>query len=468
MTVEALRPSQVEFLEWATPRNGALLDGGMGVGKTRCAFELRQRKGAMAMLVKAPKSVLPAWCTQAEKYDPDLVVIAPRRGTVARRAEEAAAQLRAAASMGRPACVLINYEASIATAWSKFELACKWDLVVLDEVHRIKKPTGVTTRQCSKLRKRSGCMLGMTGTLMPHSPLDCFAPTRAVSPETFGLSWVAFRSRYGIMGGFEGHEIIGYRNLDEMRARLATVTFQIPRSILGLAVPTDVDLPVEMSSRALRAYADLERDLVARIDSGEITASNALVKLLRLQQITGGCVPVDDGGHIEPLRIDDAKEIALREAVLDSLPADEPVVVFARFRSDLDAVHRAAAACAGGPRASLELSGSRRELERWQAGEAPILAVQTQSGSVGIDLTRACIAVFYSTSWSLGEFDQARARIDRPPQARPVSFYHLIATDTVDVVVRKALDRRRDVVETVMADLRARRATPDINLRRSR
>lgn len=464
--IKPLRPSQEDFLRWAIERPGSILDGGMGVGKTRCAIELGRRRGARASLVKTPRSVLPAWASQVSIYDPEAVVIAPSKGTVARKAEQAEREMKDAVIAQKRAFVLINYEASIEPAWSTFELRQMWDLVVLDEVHRIKKPNGTTCKQCTKLRRRAVAMLGMSGTIMPHSPLDVFAQVRAVAPHVFGSSWVAFRARYAVMGGFQGHEVIGYRNLEDMRERLASVTFQIPRSVLGLEEPTDADLPVVLGSAAIRAYHDMERDLVARLDAGEIVATNALVKLLRLSQITGGCVPVDDGESVQAHRIDFSKEDALRE-LLEGLPATEPVVVFARFRADLDAVHRAAAKCEGGPRASLELSGKRRELERWQAGEGVVLAVQSQSGSIGIDLTRACVGVFYSTSWSLGEYDQARARLHRPPQSRPVVFHHLIAQGTVDVQVRAALRSRRNVVDYVLTELRERRALGDINLRKA-
>lgn len=86
------------------------------------------------------------------------------------------------------------------------------------------------------------------------------------------------------------------------------------------------------------------------------------------------------------------------------------MVVFCRFRSDIDAAHEACTqslpkhkdAQGNALPVSLELSGTRDELERWQAGEAQALVVQVQSGSVGISLVRANVAIYYSLSsnWS--------------------------------------------------------------------
>ena len=73
----------------------------------------------------------------------------------------------------------------------------------------------------------------------------------------------------------------------------------------------------------------------------------------------------------------------------------------------------------GGPRGvrghglhqSMELSGRRDELKRWQDGEAQVLAVQIDAGSEGVDLTRARYSIFYSVWFSLGKYDQALARV---------------------------------------------------------
>ena len=88
------------------------------------------------------------------------------------------------------------------------------------------------------------------------------------------------------------------------------------------------------------------------------------------------------------------------------------------------------------------------------AGEATVLAVQIQSGGEGIDLTRAAYCAYYSIGHSLGDYDQSLARIHRPGQTRPVVYYHLTASATVDVAVYDALDKKRNVIDAVLASLR--------------
>lgn len=83
-----------------------------------------------------------------------------------------------------------------------------------------------------------------------------------------------------------------------------------------------------------------------------------------------------------------------------------------------------------------------------------MLAAQLQSGAEGVDLTRARYCVFYSLDYSLGRYDQALARVHRPGQKHPVTYIHIVATGTVDQLVRKALTARRNVVEDVMDEIR--------------
>jgi SNF2 family DNA or RNA helicase len=208
-----------------------------------------------------------------------------------------------------------------------------------------------------------------------------------------------------------------------------------------------VTLTCQLGAEARRAYRSLQRNLMAELDAGEVTVANALVKLLRLQQITGGYIRTDDGLDVQ---IDSAKMNLLRD-VLEDIDPHEPVIVFCRFHKDLEAVNRVADETG---RRSLELSGRMDELKQWQAGEAPVLAVQIDSGGVGVDLTRARYSVYYSLGFSLGSYEQSLARIHRPGQTRPVEYIHLIAQDTVDEQVMVALARRADVVNSVLQQMK--------------
>jgi SNF2 family DNA or RNA helicase len=102
----------------------------------------------------------------------------------------------------------------------------------------------------------------------------------------------------------------------------------------------------------------------------------------------------------------------------------------------------------------MELSGKRNELRRWQDGEAQVLAVQIDAGAEGVDLTRARYSIFYSVGYSLGRYDQAKKRTHRPGQMKPVTHIHLVARGTVDVKIMRALEKRADIVNAILAEIK--------------
>jgi SNF2 family DNA or RNA helicase len=199
----------------------------------------------------------------------------------------------------------------------------------------------------------------------------------------------------------------------------------------------------ELDKAERKAYDQMEDDLIADVGDGIVTAANALVRLLKLQQIVQGSVTDDDG---QKQIIGSSKQDLLRD-ILEDLPGAEPVVIFARFRDDLDRIHET---CESMGRASLELSGRVDQLREWKRGGAPILAVQIQAGGVGVDLSRACYTLYYSPTFDMGAYEQSLARTHRPGQTRPAFYYHLIAEGTIDVKIRSALRQKKKVVDYIL------------------
>ena len=85
--------------------------------------------------------------------------------------------------------------------------------------------------------------------------------------------------------------------------------------------------------------------------------------------------------------------------------------------------------------------------------DVDVLGVQLQAGGVGVDLTRASHAIYFSLSFALADYLQSRKRLHRPGQAHRIVYTHLLAADTVDQTIYGALRRREDTVNAVLADL---------------
>ena len=285
--------------------------------------------------------------------------------------------------------------------------------------------------------------LCLTGTPMPHSPMDIFMQYRFLDPSIFGNGYTRFRSEYAVMGGFEGKVVVAYQNEDKLARKVGEISMAVKKGdVLDLPPVVHQIIPVELSKIARAKYNEFFFTLETEINDEIISADNVLVKLLRLQQITSGYLKSEVDGTIH--RICEAKNTAVAE-IIDNLPDNEPVVVFCRFTEDLKSVR----ACAGkAGRGYRELSGHNDELAEWQS-LGGVLGVQIQSGGVGIDLTKAAYCIYYSTDYNLGNYEQSLARLDRGGQARSVTYYHLVAEKTVDKNIYEVLDKRKQLISIV-------------------
>lgn len=456
---------------WLRGENGALLAMAMGCGKSAVATKLVTADGARQLLVVSPLRVIPVWEQQLQRFAPNyfhVVALDDRIASVADKFYRARDIYDWSHSRQHPVAILINYDSARVDPFASWTTGRLWDAVIADECHRAKQPGGRTSKWLAKVGLMAARRLGLTGTPMPHDPLDIWAQFRFLNPHHLEPSYGQFKRLYAVMGGFFDKQIVGWRDLDKLEARFRQLAFRVDDSVLDLPPEMDETRSADLGPDGARIYQDMERDMIARIGDGTVTAANALVRLLRLAQITGGTLEDEDGMKH---RIDTAKEELLEELLTD---LNEPVVVFCRFRADLEAVHRVAKRVG---QASLELSGTRDELKIWQGGAgAPydlgraidgggateILAVQIQAGGVGVDLTRARVAIYYSLGYSLADYLQSRARIRRPPQTRPVVFYHLSIRNSIDEYIMRAVDARRDLVESVLKDLEQKGTKSDV------
>lgn len=450
---------QRKAIGFANQLDGAVLHMDMGTGKTKVALDLiRLWNKAKKILVICPKTVIPVWGRQIEDHTPTdsdvyghLSVTLLNKGTVANKTDTAKRAIEdhewracEAPSKGEQhkSVLVINYESAWREPFALWALDQEWDWVIFDEIHKIKASNGKASRFCARLGKKSRRRLGMTGTLMPHSPEDAFGIFRAIDPGVFGTSFARFRSRYCEMGGFQGKQVVGFTRQDEMAALMDYITFSCAaEDVLDLPDKLDITREVILSKKERKAYDEMEKEMIVEINNKTIVAANGLSKLLRLQQITSGVTPA---GYVDPLNV--SKTEAL-QGVLQEI-GNEPVVIFARFRADLVEAENT---CFLLGKKYGEVSGSRKDIEGvWEGDDIDVLGVQIQAGGLGIDLTRARHAIYMSMGFSLGDYQQSRARIHRPGQERKCVYTHLVAKDTIDEAVYKALKSKKEVIEAVL------------------
>lgn len=418
----------------------------MGTGKSRAVVEYIAKHRPARSVIVCPKSVVGVWPREFEKYvDTSTIKICPMdSGTTKQKTESIKAV------NGDCVVFVINYESIWRAPLGNWFKKKVWDLIVCDEIHRIKAPGGVQSRFMGQLGTRAVKRVGLTGTPMPHSPLDIYAQYRFLDPEIYGYSNTAFKSRYAVykpisVGGNTIQKVVGFKDQSDLQEKFFRIAMRVRKAdVIDLPDQLHVDRIVQLSAKAMKAYEGVKEEFISEIEDGTITAANALVKIIRMQQITSGWVKTDDKRMV---RVDSSKQDSFADLLEDI--GDEPIAVFCNFHASLNQVKEAAEKA---KKPYKELSGRTNDIgSYWEASKGEVLGVQIQSGGVGIDLTQCCTVVYWDQTHNLGNFDQSLARVHRPGQTKHVTYHHLIAERTIDRDIQKALERRMDVIEEILS-----------------
>ena len=345
------------------------------------------------------------------------------------------------------------------------------DLVVVDESHKIKGASANASRLLARIGKTVPRRVILTGTVIPHSPLDVFGQWRFLEPTAFGsldprdpskrrpATYGGFKNRYARLGGYMGREVMGFKNLDELRQVMARNSMAVRKEdALDLPQTTDITIPVHLSPAESKAYASMKSDLAAWLaDGSSATATSRLTQMLRLRQITSGHLP-DDSGTVQ--EIGSSKADTIRSLVHDTLSDEKRLVVFGFFTAEIEQI-RQRLQSPGTEVVTVTGATSAEERARIRkrfGSDDPqriVLIAQVKTMSVAVnELVTASHAIYASLSQQLDDYVQSRDRLNRIGQTRPVTYWHVAAPGTVDEVVLDAHRDRTDLEQAVLSHIR--------------
>jgi len=462
-----LRGYQRKAVEFAHERHGTVYGFACRCGKTRTALASVAAWGIGRVVVIMPRSISQTvWRENVEKFLPGYDYLDLADGSpVKKRAE----RLRIALEYGNPKVVVgINFEAFWRPAMIEVLNTMIGFALIYDEAHHLRSNDGKASEAAFRFSQRAEHVLGLTGTPLADGPLNAFGVYRAIDPSLLGRSYTRFKGAYstvvmvklktprrGKRGRMITHypETTGYKNQEELGRRLDTVTFRVENDVLDLVPATHEVRHTFMPSKWFVEYQRMSKGIALDIKNGQASTANALVRALRLQQLTGGIIVDDDG---EEHRVHHAK----RDALIEYLGCimGEPVVVMYRFRADGAAIVEAAQTVYPGAPVS-RICGGANDLEAWIAGDGGhVIAVQVSSGQEGIDLSKARTCVFYSQSFSLTEHIQAIARIHSGEQeAASVGYVYLTQHNSIDIAVQQALVNKGQVNAAILSHIKKRK-----------
>jgi len=437
------------------PRGMLVADPGLGkTGTTLQALDLLQLLGSnyFPALVLAPKRVADVvWTGERDKWDAfqDLSMIK----VMGEKEIRTCALRRSIADI-----YVVNYDLApwITSLWPQERWPFK--IVVADESSRLKgfrlEKGRVRAQALSNIARFTERWWNLTGTPTPNGLQDLWGQFWFLDfGERLKHSYTAFSEAY-LMEDRYTHRVktqLGADQLIHEKVKDLLIAFRA-EDWLDIKKPQLIPVEFEMPQEAMAKYLDMEKDFFLEIDDAQINAGTAMVKSMKLLQISAGSVY--DELQV-PHRVHDARLEALDD-VLDQIEP-QPLLVSYWFRFD---AHRILQHLEK-RRIRARLYAGQKDEDDWNKKKFRVLLLQEQNAH-GLNLHEPCRDIMhYTYTWNAEWWQQmiervGPARQEQAGKKEVVRVWYAKAIGTIENDVIES-NFRKITVEQALKRARARR-----------
>lgn len=452
---------QKEFLRYSQSHAQVLLLDQPGLGKTKQSLDLianRIRAGQIqkALIIVGVSGLQYNWLAEVKKHTKLVGYILGTRavgksgvktkiGSGKDKADDVA-RLRKTNSQ-----VIITNIESLRNAQIVEQLKLQVQngiigMVVVDEVHKCKNPKAKQTEGLLELNTHY--KLGLTGTPIVNSPIDLFPMMkwmgRLVPPKTY------FETKYCVKGGFDGKEIIGFRNTEDLGADMHCWTIRrTKKECLDLPDKTVQTIRFDLLPEQARLYREIQKDLRERA-SDILASASPMGQLVALRKATS-CPPVVQESYPPEAC---AKLETLLDIVDETIQAGEKIVIFCYHVFTIEYLnwvlrkHKYNPALIYG---AIDPMVREANVQAFQnIPECNIILGNYQTMGTGINLTASSTIVEYELPWTAADEEQAQDRCHRIGQHNPVNVIRLVTNNTYDSVNAEIVDSKQLLSDTVL------------------
>jgi SNF2 family DNA or RNA helicase len=327
-----------------------------------------------------------------------------------------------------------------------------FNLVVYDEVTKMKHHTTARHKAWMKVLNFMPRRVGLTGTPASQGYDNLMGQYLAIDGGMrLGQTLEGFRNAFMFFDGF-GHKgkylphELGRQRIEQL---IGDITVQMSaKDYLEVPQVTINDVLVELGPKQRAQYTELDQELFLKLDSTDIEVFNAASLSMKTRQFANGALyHTDVEGPSKPWSIVHELKYEALDSIIEEANG-RPVLVAYQFKHDAE---RIKARYPGVEHMSAKLSESKTiDLEaRWNRGEVPILIGHPQSMGHGLNLQRGPSKdlVFLGLPWSLEDYLQSVARLARQGGQKHVTVHRILARNTTDVVMRRAIEMNDDTQE---------------------
>ncbi len=444
-----------------------------GCGKTKptidTAAHLFEQDKIDALVVVAPNGVHRNWITdELPAHMPLRVMIRTRmeywQSSTAKNKGQQMAMDRLLKWDGL-SILTISYDAFItetALAYLRKFFVSRRIMMVIDEAHSIKNPKAIRTKKITKASTLTTYRRALTGTPITK-PFDIYAQINFLDDQFWrskGISnYTAFKQYFGVWRTRQlGHnrsfqEFVEYKNLEQLEKWIAEKGHRLTKDeCLDLPPKLYAKRRFDLGPDCQRAYDSLRQTCMLELCGETITTELAITLLLRLQQVTSGYIPGNDG---KLHRLGDNARLDAFTEYAENI--ERQAIVWARFTDDVTQICERLNEIEG-KGSCVRYDGQVGDDERakakaaFQAGDVKWFVGNPQAGATGLTLVGAKHVAYYSNSFRLIDRLQSEDRAHRIGQTDPVDYVDFIANSTVDEQIVKALREGFDIAGRLLGD----------------
>lgn len=321
----------------------------------------------------------------------------------------------------------------------------KFDMIVVDEVHKCKSNQSQQGKNLLKLNKAK-YQVGATGTLLLNNPLDAYVPLKWIGAERSNYS--TFRYYYCNYGGPFGNMLVGFKNVHVLQDQIKKYSLRRTKDILDLPPKNIIHEYVDMSDAQSIFYENVKAGIAQSADKVKLNAANVLSLVTRLRQATA-CPSILTSESIPSAKIDRAEDLA--EQILTS---GYKLVIFSTFKQTVyelaQRLKQYKLVIATGDQKDFEIENAKKQFQ--EDPSTQVFIGTWQKCGTGITLTAASYLIFIDTPFTEAEFTQASDRIYRIGTKESVFIYNLVTRSTVDERVLELVTDKGALADYVVDD----------------
>ena len=315
-------------------------------------------------------------------------------------------------------------------------------VIAFDECHKSKEPTSLQSR--AMINVQAKYMVAMSGTPLMNNPLDLYFPMKWLGYENH--SFYQFKQHYCTLGGWGGSQVVGYKNLEEIRAmmdnfmlrRLKTEVLDLPEKIRKIEY---VDMTPKQNQVYKEVYAGVRSDLQKIKFS-----NNPLSMMIRLRQATGWT------GVISNTVQESAKMDRMIELISEIVASGQKAIIFSNWESMTEVAREKLkeynpAYITGATKADERM----KEVERFQTDNKCKVIIGTIGAmGTGLTLTAAQNVIFLDSPWNMALKAQAEDRAHRIGTKGTVSVITLCCRDTIDERIEEIVQKKGEISDALI------------------